>query len=136
MGEFDYCSTTVNMQILCALPFILTFVSAITEESEDDDIFKVCEFDGESGLTLEEIRVCEEKFAELIDEGELEAPPSDEEFKYVDLNEDEILTIEEWNKYLDSEHQEDEEDFEDDEESENDNDHYDNLGHYDEDDST
>ena len=77
-----------------------------------------------------------EKFAELIDEGGLEPPPSGEEFKHVDLNEDEILTTEEWNQYLDSEHQEDEEDFEDDEESENDNDHYDNLGHYDEDDST
>ena len=55
--------------------------------------FTTCNNDGEEGLTWDEIRSCEELFCGLLT---VECP-SEDDFKAFDINEDGILT---WNEFM------------------------------------
>merc|ERR1739848_791726 len=57
--------------------------------------FHECESDGNFGLTWNEVKICEKKFAHLYDLLNLPIPTK-EGFKHFDTNHDGILTFDEW----------------------------------------
>ena len=63
--------------------------------AEERMAFIVCDSDRMMGLTSQEVKSCEERFAALLDAQNIPIP-SKADFESADLNEDGTLLFEEW----------------------------------------
>merc|ERR1719508_615251 len=68
------------------------------ELMEDElDAFRICNMDDTAGLTWEEVKTCEEEYAEMLAGQNV---PSEEDFQNADLNGDGTLMFEEWLEWV------------------------------------
>merc|ERR1712047_173608 len=84
--------------MLLALPmllFCLSLSEGMSLVQEERLAFMLCESDGEEGLTWDEVKDCEDRFAYLLTEMG-QAVPTEEDFNKADLDSDGTLKFEEW----------------------------------------
>merc|ERR1711942_560633 len=97
---------TITINIMPIRIIILGIIMAITTFVSCEDIleaerkaFAMCDSDKMVGLTWKEVENCEERFAELIAQEEIDLP-SKEAFDNADLNSNGILLFEEWEEFM------------------------------------